>query len=130
MTEALRNARRVVVKVGSSLVTDEGRGLDHAAVARWAAEIAELTRRGKEIVLVSSGAIAEGMQRLGWAVRPKAIHELQAAAAVGQMGEPQPHGQGGQQRRQRIEREPQRQLLTLPVQSGGQHPDHDAFRRG
>ena len=82
----LAAATRIVVKVGSSLVTDEGRGLDHAAVARWAAEIAELTRRGKEIVLVSSGAIAEGMRRLGWAVRPKAIHELQAAAAVGQMG--------------------------------------------
>jgi len=86
VSSILAAATRIVVKVGSSLVTDEGRGLDHAAVARWAAEIAELTRSGKEIVLVSSGAIAEGMQRLGWAVRPKAIHELQAAAAVGQMG--------------------------------------------
>jgi glutamate 5-kinase len=80
------DARRLVVKVGSSLVTDEGRGLDHAAVARWAAEISALRRDGREVVLVSSGAIAEGMQRLGWAARPKAIHELQAAAAVGQMG--------------------------------------------
>jgi glutamate 5-kinase len=82
----LAAARRIVVKVGSSLVTNDGRGLDHAAVARWAAEIAELKRQRREVVLVSSGAIAEGMQRLGWLVRPHAIHELQAAAAVGQMG--------------------------------------------
>ena len=79
-------AQRLVVKVGSSLVTDEGRGLDHAAVARWAGEIAALTRMGKAVVLVSSGAIAEGMRRLGWSRRPHAIHEQQAAAAVGQMG--------------------------------------------
>ncbi|MDH5286464.1 MAG: glutamate 5-kinase [Betaproteobacteria bacterium] len=79
-------ASRIVVKVGSSLVTDEGRGLDHEAVARWAAEIAALVREGKSVVLVSSGAIAEGVKRLGWSTRPKAIHELQAAAAVGQMG--------------------------------------------
>jgi len=79
-------ARRLVVKVGSSLVTNEGRGLDHDAVARWAQEIAALTQSGKSIVLVSSGAIAEGMQRLGWSTRPRAIHDLQAAAAVGQMG--------------------------------------------
>jgi glutamate 5-kinase len=79
-------ARRVVVKVGSSLVTNEGRGLDHAAVARWAGEIAALVAQGRDVVLVSSGAIAEGMLRLGWSSRPHAIHELQAAAAVGQMG--------------------------------------------
>jgi glutamate 5-kinase len=79
-------ARRIVVKVGSSLVTDDGRGLDHAAVTRWATQIAELKRAGKEIVLVSSGAIAEGIRRLGWTARPSSIHELQAAAAVGQMG--------------------------------------------
>ena len=79
-------ARRLVVKVGSSLVTASGRGIDHAAVGRWAEEIAALRRAGKEVVLVSSGAIAEGMQRLGWRERPAAIHELQAAAAVGQMG--------------------------------------------
>jgi len=79
-------AKRVVVKVGSSLVTNDGRGLDHAAVARWAGEIAELSRGGRDVVLVSSGAIAEGMLRLGWQKRPRAIHELQAAAAVGQMG--------------------------------------------
>jgi len=79
-------ARRLVVKVGSSLVTNDGRGIDHSAVARWAEQIAALRRSAKEIVLVSSGAIAEGMQRLGWKERPAAIHELQAAAAVGQMG--------------------------------------------
>jgi glutamate 5-kinase len=86
MTSVVAPARRVVVKVGSSLVTNEGRGLDHAAVARWAEEIATARRDGRAIVLVSSGAIAEGMQRLGLRTRPKAIHELQAAAAVGQMG--------------------------------------------
>ena len=76
----------LVVKVGSSLVTNDGRGLDHAAVARWAAQIADLRRAGRNVVLVSSGAIAEGIKRLGWSSRPKAMHELQAAAAVGQMG--------------------------------------------
>ena len=80
------DARRLVVKVGSSLVTNDGRGIDHAAVGRWADEIAALKRGGREVVLVSSGAIAEGMKRLGWTTRPKAIHDLQAAAAVGQMG--------------------------------------------
>jgi glutamate 5-kinase len=85
-TSLLARASRLVIKVGSSLVTNEGRGLDHDAVARWAAEIAQLTLAGKAIVLVSSGAIAEGMRRLGWATRPRAIHDLQAAAAVGQMG--------------------------------------------
>jgi len=79
-------AKRLVVKVGSTLVTNEGRGLDHAAVANWAEEIAALSRDGREMVLVSSGAIAEGIKRLGWKTRPHAIHELQAAAAVGQMG--------------------------------------------
>jgi glutamate 5-kinase len=79
-------ASRLVVKVGSSLVTNEGRGIDHAAVARWAAQIAQLAQTEKSVVLVSSGAIAEGMKRLGWSTRPHAIHDLQAAAAVGQMG--------------------------------------------
>ncbi len=79
-------ARRIVVKVGSSLVTNDGRGLDHAAIADWARQIVALKREGKEVVLVSSGAIAEGMQRLGWSKRPSAVHEQQAAAAVGQMG--------------------------------------------
>ncbi len=83
---ALASARRIVVKVGSSLVTNEGKGLDHAALGRWADQIAQLVEGGRQVVLVSSGAIAEGLQRLGWSKRPKALHELQAAAAVGQMG--------------------------------------------
>lgn len=86
MASLLKSARRLVVKVGSSLVTNQGQGLDRAAIARWAAQIAQLRTGGKEVVLVSSGAIAEGMQRLGWTRRPQAMHELQAAAAVGQMG--------------------------------------------
>ncbi len=83
---AVQAARRVVVKVGSSLVTNEGRGLDRGAIGQWAEQIAQLRAGGKEVLLVSSGAIAEGMQRLGWARRPREVHELQAAAAVGQMG--------------------------------------------
>ena len=79
-------ARRLVIKVGSSLVTDEGRGIDHDAVARWVEQITALHTLGKEVILVSSGAIAEGMKRLGWSQRPREIPELQAAAAVGQMG--------------------------------------------
>ncbi len=79
-------AERWVIKVGSSLVTDEGRGLDRQAIARWADQLAGLSAAGAQLILVSSGAIAEGMQRLGWPVRPRQIHELQAAAAVGQMG--------------------------------------------
>lgn len=79
-------SKRLVVKVGSSLVTNEGRGLDLGAVAQWASQIAALHAQGKQVVLVSSGAIAEGMARLGWARRPNTMHELQAAAAVGQMG--------------------------------------------
>jgi glutamate 5-kinase len=82
----LAQAKTLVVKVGSSLVTDQGRGLDGAAIALWAAQIAELVRAGRRVILVSSGAIAEGMQRLGWTRRPHTMHELQAAAAVGQMG--------------------------------------------
>jgi glutamate 5-kinase len=82
----LRDARRVVVKVGSSLVTNEGRGLDEAAIGEWCRQLAVLVRGGREVIMVSSGAIAEGMKRLGWSTRPHAIHELQAAAAVGQMG--------------------------------------------
>jgi len=83
---ALAKASTLVVKVGSSLVTNEGRGLDVEAIARWSAQIARLHQLGKQTVLVSSGSIAEGMQRLGWKRRPHALHELQAAAAVGQMG--------------------------------------------
>jgi len=79
-------AHRVVVKVGSSLVTNDGRGLNLEAISNWAAQIAALHALGKQVLLVSSGAIAEGMQRLGWSRRPQHVHELQAAAAVGQMG--------------------------------------------
>ena len=86
MSEALKRARRIVVKVGSSLVTNDGRGLDADAVGNWCRQMAALAAEGREVVMVSSGAIAEGMKRLGWSVRPKEIHELQAAAAVGQMG--------------------------------------------
>ena len=82
----LRNAKRIVVKVGSSLVTNEGRGLDAVAIGQWCEQLATLVKDGREVIMVSSGAIAEGMKRLGWTTRPKAIHELQAAAAVGQMG--------------------------------------------
>ncbi|MDK2122511.1 glutamate 5-kinase [Parachitinimonas caeni] len=82
----VQSSQRIVVKVGSSLVTNNGKGLDHAALNRWASEIAELIKLGKQVILVSSGAIAEGLQRMGWAKRPTAVHELQAAAAVGQMG--------------------------------------------
>ena len=87
-THLLKDAKRIVVKVGSSLVTNEGRGLDEQAIGEWCRQIAALMRSGdkREIIMVSSGAIAEGMKRLGWTRRPHEIHELQAAAAVGQMG--------------------------------------------
>ncbi|MBL8436882.1 MAG: glutamate 5-kinase [Zoogloeaceae bacterium] len=86
MRARLRQARRIVVKVGSALVTNNGAGLDRAAMADWARQIAVLRREGREVLLVSSGAIAAGMQRLGWTKRPHEMHQLQAAAAVGQMG--------------------------------------------
>ena len=87
-THLLRDAKRIVVKVGSSLVTNEGRGLDEQAIGEWCRQIAALMHSAdkREIIMVSSGAIAEGMKRLGWATRPHEVHELQAAAAVGQMG--------------------------------------------
>ena len=81
-----REARRIVVKVGSSLVTDEGRGVDAVAVGAWCRQMAQLVAERRQLVMVSSGAIAEGMKRLGWNSRPHALHQLQAAAAVGQMG--------------------------------------------
>ncbi|KQT08870.1 glutamate 5-kinase [Ramlibacter sp. Leaf400] len=84
--DLLRGARRIVVKVGSSLVTNEGRGLDETAIGEWCRQLAALAREGREVIMVSSGAIAEGMKRLGWSTRPHEINELQAAAAVGQMG--------------------------------------------
>lgn len=80
------DSHRLVVKVGSSLVTNQGKGIDRDAVTHWSAQIAQLHRQGKQVVLVSSGAIAEGIVRLGWPRRPTVMHELQAAAAVGQMG--------------------------------------------
>ena len=86
MSTPLADARRVVVKIGSSLLTNAGAGLDRNAIADWARQIGELRRRGLEVLVVSSGAIAEGMKRLGWKRRPRAVNELQAAAAVGQMG--------------------------------------------
>jgi glutamate 5-kinase len=91
VSDVLRHARRLVVKVGSSLVTNEGRGLDEVAIGEWSRQLAALVRGSadgvpREVIMVSSGAIAEGMKRLGWTSRPKEIHELQAAAAVGQMG--------------------------------------------
>lgn len=86
MNSVIQKAKRLIVKVGSSLVTNDGKGVDNAAIAKWAAQIAQLRAMGKEVVLVSSGAIAEGMQRLGFDKRPAGIHELQACAAVGQMG--------------------------------------------
>ncbi|RYF83667.1 MAG: glutamate 5-kinase [Comamonadaceae bacterium] len=85
-SSVLQDARRIVVKVGSSLVTNEGRGLDQQAISEWCRQLATLVGSGLEVVMVSSGAVAEGMKRLGWKQRPKEIHELQAAAAVGQMG--------------------------------------------
>ncbi len=84
--QKITQTRRWIVKVGSSLLTNNGRGLDEALIGAWAAQIAALRASGIELVLVSSGAVAEGVKRLGWTRRPSALHELQAAAAVGQMG--------------------------------------------
>jgi glutamate 5-kinase len=86
MYSVIQKAKRLIIKVGSSLVTNDGKGLDNTAIAKWAAQIARLRAQGKDVVLVSSGAIAEGMQRLGFDKRPTGIHQLQACAAVGQMG--------------------------------------------
>jgi glutamate 5-kinase len=84
--QRLQQSRRWVVKIGSALLTADGKGLDSAAIAGWVAQMAQMRKAGIEVVLVSSGAVAEGMSRLGWSQRPKALHDLQAAAAVGQMG--------------------------------------------
>ena len=86
MSTNLSQAKLIVVKVGSSLVTAEGRGIDQDALNNWANQIAQIKSTGTDVILVSSGAIAEGVKRLGWVKRPTAINELQAAAAVGQMG--------------------------------------------
>lgn len=84
--EAIASTRRWVVKIGSALLTADGKGLDYAAIAQWVEQMAALRERNIELVLVSSGAVAAGMTRLGWHTRPVEIHKLQAAAAVGQMG--------------------------------------------
>ena len=87
MTRArLNTTKRLVAKVGSALVTNGGAGIDRSAITRWASDVAALRATGVQVILVSSGAVAEGMARLGWSERPKAMSELQAAAAVGQMG--------------------------------------------
>jgi glutamate 5-kinase len=78
--------RRWVVKIGSALLTRNGQGLDRSVLAPWVEQMTELRRGGSDLVLVSSGAVAEGMCRMGWTRRPKLLHELQAAAAIGQMG--------------------------------------------
>ena len=82
----IREAGLWVVKVGSALLTGNGRSLDHDAIGRWCDQIASLREGGRRVILVSSGAVAEGCRRLGLASRPESVHELQAAAAAGQMG--------------------------------------------
>lgn len=84
--QEILQAKRWVIKIGSAVLTDDGRGLDRDSIQHWVEQIAELRQRGIEIVLVSSGAVAEGMSRLGWKERPETLHHLQAAAAIGQMG--------------------------------------------
>ena len=84
--QQLVKGKRWVVKIGSALLTNDGQGLDHEAIAHWVEQLAALRAQGMEIVLVSSGSVAEGMTRLGWSDRPNEVFKLQAAAAVGQMG--------------------------------------------
>ena len=84
--QSIRNAQRWVIKIGSALLTSNGKGLSHAALAPWVEQMANLRKVGHEVVLVSSGAVAEGMSRMGWSRRPHNLNELQAAAAIGQMG--------------------------------------------
>ena len=84
MSRDLKTAQRWVIKIGSSLLTNNGQGLDLAAIEAWVAQILVLRRHGIELVLVSSGAVAAGMERLGWSTRPTSLHQLQAAASVGQ----------------------------------------------
>ena len=84
--KTVADSRRWVIKIGSALITANGRGLNLQAIQSWAEQIAKLRKSGKEILLVSSGAVAEGMARIGWKQRPHALHKLQAAAALGQMG--------------------------------------------
>jgi len=82
----LKRARCCVIKIGSAVLTDNGQGLNHAAINDWVGQISELKSRGMDVVIVSSGSVAEGMVRLGWSSRPHALPQLQAAASVGQMG--------------------------------------------
>lgn len=82
--QQIKQSRRWVIKIGSALLTDDGRGLDQEAIAGWVKQIASLSKRGYQVVVVSSGAVAAGISRLGWEQKPTAIHEQQAAAAIGQ----------------------------------------------
>jgi len=82
----VKHSKRWVIKIGSALLTDDGQGLNREAIQDWVSQMVALRHQGVEVVIVSSGSVAEGMQRLGWSVRPSEINELQAAAAVGQMG--------------------------------------------
>ena len=84
--EGVKNSKRWVVKIGSALLTAEGRGLDRERLGKWVDQMADWVDSGGELVLVSSGAVAEGMSRMGWEKRPETLHDLQAAAAIGQMG--------------------------------------------
>lgn len=84
--QRLKQGQRWVVKIGSALLTNDGKGLNREGINAWVGQMADLMQQGVEIVLVSSGSVAEGMTRLGWTTRPNEVHQLQAAAAVGQMG--------------------------------------------
>lgn len=84
--EQIKETKRCVIKIGSALLTNDGAGLNLTGIAAWTKQISKLRKDGVEVVLVSSGAVAEGMCRLGLKKRPETLHELQAAAAVGQMG--------------------------------------------
>ena len=81
-----KNSKRWIIKIGSALLTKDGKGLDYEAIEDWTAQIAQLRQQGREVILVSSGSVAEGMSRMGWDKRPTVLAELQAAAAIGQTG--------------------------------------------
>ena len=93
----VKSSRRWVVKIGSSLLTNHGKGLDVPAIRGWVEQMYTLRQQGIELVLVSSGSVAAGLARLGWESRPSHVHELQAAAAIGQMGLVQTYEQAFQQ---------------------------------
>lgn len=84
--EKIKTTKRWVVKIGSALLTNDGTGLNHAGISSWVKQIVQLKKQDIDVVLVSSGAVAEGMSRIGLSKRPEELHELQAAAAIGQMG--------------------------------------------